>query len=274
MVCRKTRKKLKCVKNIFGPDLSVSTVSSCSCPPNASTLSTLSCTDTGTAHGPHGLQSMCCNRAEGLLGVCCFLSGNVDPSWPLGVLLHVIQIGWHDEVFGVVQASFVGVLLPAGVIALVGDVAFTSTGLELPEVQPGLVVLQTTKSMNLCGCGLSYPFTKKEDTTANVDGQVCLNTEPKQCFKSGAASFEGRRPTASQRNKAVPFPILLQIELRNVAVFPQWLEDPMGGSFLAKAIPRLCAYRCHLKPCRLHPSQDAAVKLRQFTSALSQSDTL
>lgn len=75
---------------------------------------------------------------------CCFLSGNVDPPRPLGVLVHVIEIGGHDEVFGVVQASLVSVLLPAGVIALVGDVALTSTGLELPEVQPGLVVLQTT----------------------------------------------------------------------------------------------------------------------------------
>lgn len=78
---------------------------------------------------------------------CCFLSGNVDPPRPLGVLVHVVQIGGHDEVFGVVQASLVSVLLPAGVIALVGDVALTSTGLELPEVQPGLVVLQTTSRL-------------------------------------------------------------------------------------------------------------------------------
>ena len=44
--------------------------------------------------------------------------------------------------FGVVQASLVGVLLPAGVVALVGDVALSSPRLKLPEVQPGLVVLK------------------------------------------------------------------------------------------------------------------------------------
>lgn len=63
------------------------------------------------------------------------------PTRPLGVLVHVVQIGRHDEVFGVVQASLVSMLLPAGVVALVGDVALASTGLELPEVEPGLVVL-------------------------------------------------------------------------------------------------------------------------------------
>lgn len=43
---------------------------------------------------------------------------------------------------GVVQASLVSMLLPAGIVALVGDVALASTGLELPEVEPGLVVLR------------------------------------------------------------------------------------------------------------------------------------
>lgn len=62
--------------------------------------------------------------------------------WPLGVLLHVVQVGGHDEVFGVVQASLVSVLLPAGVVALVRDVALASPRLKLPEVQPGVVVLQ------------------------------------------------------------------------------------------------------------------------------------
>lgn len=54
----------------------------------------------------------------------------------------MLQVGGHDEVFGVGQASVVSVLLPAGVVALVGDVALAPPSLELPEVQPGLVVLQ------------------------------------------------------------------------------------------------------------------------------------
>lgn len=53
----------------------------------------------------------------------------------------MVQVGGRDEVLGVVQASLVGVLLPASVVALVRDVALASPGLELSEVQPGLVVL-------------------------------------------------------------------------------------------------------------------------------------
>lgn len=132
---------------------------------------------------------------EGLLGVCCFLSGNVDPSCPLGVLLHVIQIGWHDEVFWVVQASLVCVLLPAGVITLVGDVALTSTGLELPEVQPGLVVLQMTPEPMMLGLELEIdvsmirPVTKKPkkntegpDIFQNVNGHRFIYKMKLSCF--------------------------------------------------------------------------------------------
>ena len=57
------------------------------------------------------------------------------------VLLHVIQVGRHDEVLGVVQASLVGVLLPARVVALVRDVALAPASLKLSKVQPGLIVL-------------------------------------------------------------------------------------------------------------------------------------
>lgn len=69
-------------------------------------------------------------------------AGAFSLPWPLGVLLHVVQVGGHDEVFGVEQASVVSVLLPASVVALVRDVALGPPRLELPEVQPGLVVLQ------------------------------------------------------------------------------------------------------------------------------------
>lgn len=69
-------------------------------------------------------------------------NGFVDPQGLLGILIHVVQVGGHDKVFGVMQASFISVFLPAGVIALMGDVALASPCLKLPEVQPGLVVLQ------------------------------------------------------------------------------------------------------------------------------------
>lgn len=77
------------------------------------------------------------------------------PRRPLGVLLHVVQVGRHDEVLGVVQAPLVGVFLPAGVVALMRDVALASARLELPEVQPGMIVLQRTK------------------TTLNIKHQLC-----------------------------------------------------------------------------------------------------
>lgn len=60
----------------------------------------------------------------------------------LGILLHVVQIGGHDEMFRVNQTVLVCVLLPPSVIALMGDVAFASPRLKLPEVQPGLIVLR------------------------------------------------------------------------------------------------------------------------------------
>lgn len=70
------------------------------------------------------------------------LSLALAPSAPLGVLVHVVQVGRHDEVFGVNQAVLVGELLPASVVALVGDVALAPPRFELPEVQPGLIVLR------------------------------------------------------------------------------------------------------------------------------------
>lgn len=62
-------------------------------------------------------------------------------SEPLGVLFHVIQVWSHDEVFGVNETVLVSVLLPAGVVALVGDVTLTSSCLKLSEVQPCLIIL-------------------------------------------------------------------------------------------------------------------------------------
>jgi len=54
-------------------------------------------------------------------------------------------------VFGVVEAALVRVLLPARVVALVGDVALAAARLELSEVQPRLVVLerQDRKSISI-----------------------------------------------------------------------------------------------------------------------------
>ncbi|TNN83065.1 hypothetical protein EYF80_006672 [Liparis tanakae] len=56
-----------------------------------------------------------------------------NPNWQ--------DVGSHDEVLRVNETVLVGVLLPACVIALVGDVALASPRLKLPEVQPCLVVL-------------------------------------------------------------------------------------------------------------------------------------
>lgn len=47
------------------------------------------------------------------------------------------------------KASLVGELLPAGVVAVVGDVALALPGLQLPQVQPGAVVLQGATNTSL-----------------------------------------------------------------------------------------------------------------------------
>lgn len=46
------------------------------------------------------------------------------------------------EVGGVRQRVLLGEGLPAAVVALVGDVTLAQLGLQLPQVQPGLVVLR------------------------------------------------------------------------------------------------------------------------------------
>lgn len=56
---------------------------------------------------------------------------DVQKQVSLGVLLHVFQVGSHDEVLRIGKASFVSVFLPACVVALVGDVALTSPRLKL-----------------------------------------------------------------------------------------------------------------------------------------------
>ena len=57
-------------------------------------------------------------------------------------LQHAVVVGRHDEVLGRGQAAGIGVLLPPGVVALVGDVALAAPRLEPAQVQPRLVVLQ------------------------------------------------------------------------------------------------------------------------------------
>lgn len=65
-----------------------------------------------------------------------------DALLPLGPLIHVIQIGCHDEVLWINQVMPHGMLLPAGVITLVGYVALPSPRFKFPEIQPRLVVLE------------------------------------------------------------------------------------------------------------------------------------
>ena len=70
---------------------------------------------------------------------------------PLGEALHVRVLpflvvggrrgGRRHQVGGVGQGVVAGEHLPADVVAVVGDVALAQLGLQLPEVQPRLVVL-------------------------------------------------------------------------------------------------------------------------------------
>lgn len=71
---------------------------------------------------------------------------------PLSEALHVYILpalliirgrrwGRWNQVSRVRQSVLLGKHLPAAVITLMGDVAFTEFGLQLPQVQPGLIIL-------------------------------------------------------------------------------------------------------------------------------------
>lgn len=57
------------------------------------------------------------------------------------LLLLSITVGAVGEVQRVLQTAELGVVLPAQVVALVGDVALSHPGLQVPQVQPHLEVL-------------------------------------------------------------------------------------------------------------------------------------
>lgn len=61
------------------------------------------------------------------------------------VMLHPlarVAVGTVAEVRRVVEAAHLGVVVPAQVVALVGDVALVHPALQTPQVQPHLVVLE------------------------------------------------------------------------------------------------------------------------------------
>lgn len=66
---------------------------------------------------------------------------SVRLTWPLGVLVHVIEVWSHDEVLRMHQTVLVSVLFPACIVALVSNVAFASACLKLSQIEPRLVVL-------------------------------------------------------------------------------------------------------------------------------------
>lgn len=57
------------------------------------------------------------------------------------VFLHVIRVGSHDEVLGVLEVVFASVFFPARVVALVGDVTLSNARFELSQVKPRLIIL-------------------------------------------------------------------------------------------------------------------------------------
>lgn len=57
------------------------------------------------------------------------------------LLLLSITVGAVGQVQRVMQTAELGVVLPAQVVALVGDVALLHPGLQVPQVQPHLEVL-------------------------------------------------------------------------------------------------------------------------------------
>lgn len=64
----------------------------------------------------------------------------------VGVLSALLVVGGRcrrrrNQVSRVRQSVLLGKHLPATVVALVGDVAFPQFGLQLPQVQPGFIVL-------------------------------------------------------------------------------------------------------------------------------------
>ena len=57
----------------------------------------------------------------------------------------VVGVETVGEVLGVVEAGLAGVVLPARVVALVGQVALVHPALQAAQVQPHLVVLEDPK---------------------------------------------------------------------------------------------------------------------------------
>lgn len=55
--------------------------------------------------------------------------------------LPAVAAGAVGEVQRVVEAAELGVMMPAQVIAFMGDVALVHPGLQVPEVEPHLIVL-------------------------------------------------------------------------------------------------------------------------------------
>lgn len=63
--------------------------------------------------------------------------------------------GRRNQVGRVRQSVLLGKHLPATVVALVGDVAFAQFGLQLPQVQPGFIVL-ACESKIVKGCEVFF----------------------------------------------------------------------------------------------------------------------
>lgn len=81
-----------------------------------------------------------------------FVSFWSEDADPLSEALHIYILpslliirgrrwGRRNQVSRVRQSVLLGEHLPAAVVTLVGDVAFAEFGLQLPQVQPGLIIL-------------------------------------------------------------------------------------------------------------------------------------
>lgn len=91
--------------------------------------------------------------------------------------------GTVAEMQGVVEAAELGVVMPAQVVALVGDVALVHPGFQVPQIQPHLVVLvektlgvRYSMSLTMSGSQNAPETIRKADSTCNQGWLRVLST--------------------------------------------------------------------------------------------------
>lgn len=63
------------------------------------------------------------------------------------VFFHVIWIGSHNEVLGVLEVVLISVFFPACIIALMGNITLSNACFKFSEVKPSLIILRSKRDL-------------------------------------------------------------------------------------------------------------------------------